>query len=314
MLTHCRNIIAPFIMLCLLVACSSEPKMKEEWVAEQVEEEWFAEDVVAVQELIGTSFDSMKSVARVATSSPTNLTMLNPASANRKLIKNASLHIEVDNALATAQSITQTATAAGGYIADTSRQIIGDEQYMITMSVRIPSGTFDTITEGFQSLGTVLNFTANAQDVTEEYVDTESRARNLKLSEERLLEHLSRSAKLEDILKAEQEITRVRGQIEQLEGRLRFLSNRVDFSTVSIQLQDKPGAQQIVPKKSYSMQHVTSNAARSLFAFGQQLLTLGIWVLVWIPIWLPVVIVCLVVGKRMRAKNIGRYGSVHTPL
>ena len=309
MLTHGRNIIAPLIILCLLVACSSEPKMKEEWVAEQVGEEWFPEDVVTNTDVAMSMSDQImpspksKTTGRFTTTSEGILTTLNPSAVNRKLIKNASLHIEVDNALATAQSITQTATASGGYIADTSRQKIGDEQYMITMSVRIPSCTFDTLTEGFQSLGTVLNFTANAQDVTEEYVDTESRARNLKLSEERLLEHLSRSAKLEDILKAEQEITRVRGQIEQLEGRLRFLSNRVDFSTVSIQLQDKPGAQQIIPKKSYSMQHVASNASRSLIGFGQELLTLGIWVLVWIPIWLPLLIVSVVGVKRMWAQK-----------
>ena len=309
MRTYYRNIIASLIILCLFTACSSYTEMEASNNSYGISaSDMMDAGAMQADGSMAMSVANMKDLAAssrrgVPVASESVLTTLNPSAVDRKLIKNASLHIEVDNALATAQSITQTATASGGYIADTSRQKIGDEQYMITMSVRIPSGTFDTLTEGFQSLGTVLNFTANAQDVTEEYVDTESRARNLKLSEERLLEHLSRSAKLEDILKAEQEITRVRGQIEQLEGRLRFLSNRVDFSTVSIQLQDKPGAQQIIPKKSYSMQHVASNASRSLIGFGQELLTLGIWVLVWIPIWLPLLIVSVVGVKRMWAQK-----------
>ena len=97
MLTHCRNIIAPLIILCLLVACSSEPKMKEEWIAEQVGEEWFPEDVVTNTDVAMSMSDQImpspksKTAGRFTTTSEGILTTLNPSAANRKLIKNASV-------------------------------------------------------------------------------------------------------------------------------------------------------------------------------------------------------------------------------
>ena len=71
--------------------------------------------------------------------------------------------------------------------------------------------------------------------MTEEFFDLEARIRNKQEEEKRLLKHLADSTgKLEDILKVESELTRVRGEVEQMQGRLRFLANRADLSTVTI--------------------------------------------------------------------------------
>ena len=75
-----------------------------------------------------------------------------------------------------------------------------------------------------------------SQDVTEEYVDLEARIRNKREEEKRLLKHLADSTgKLEDILAVEKELSRVRGEAEQMEGRLRFLADRAELSTVTIE-------------------------------------------------------------------------------
>ncbi len=311
MLKACLAVIAIVLTCCLFSACSSERAFEKASIDSNAisAELMFDEDTEVERFFISSindagsfsqSLDSNAHMAPVAGSPAESAIMtLGTTPNDRKLIKNASLSIEVDDAATAAQTIGQQATAMGGYMSDTSRQQIGDKRFMIQMTVRIPSDKFDQASEDFQALGTVLSFNANAQDVTEEYVDTESRARNLKKTEERLLDHLSRSAKLEDILKAEQEITRVRGQIELLDGRLRYLANRVGYSSITITLQDKPGAEQVTPKKAYSAMHIASQASRSLIVFSRNLLSVAIWITIWSPIWLPITLGAVYLRKRI---------------
>ena len=85
-------------------------------------------------------------------------------------------------------------------------------------------------------LGEVRHNHVGSQDVTEEYFDLEARIRNKREEEKRLLKHLADSTgKLEDILAVEKELSRVRGEAEQMEGRLRYLADRADLTTVTIE-------------------------------------------------------------------------------
>ena len=302
MFNRCRPILSALVIVFLLSACSDDMESASySKVSETVSDSDSVERFLIMD--IDNAAASSSGNRGISAQPEAVFETLGMTPDDRQLIKIANLNIEVDDAPSIAKSISDTAKSSGGYIADTSRKKIGDNRFSISMTVRMPSDKFDQATEDFQGLGTVLFFKATAQDVTEEYVDTESRARNLKKSEERLLDHLSRSAKLEDILKAEKEITRVRGQIEQLDGRLRYLSNRVAFSSIVIHLQDKPGAEQATPKEAYSALHIASQASRSLIQFSRSLLTLCIWIGVWSPIWLPIVLLSLLIRKRVRLSN-----------
>ena len=85
-------------------------------------------------------------------------------------------------------------------------------------------------------LGVVRQNHVRSQDITEEYLDLDARIRNKREEEKRLLKHLADSTgKLEDILAVERELSRVRGEAEQMEGRLRFLGDRAELSTVTIE-------------------------------------------------------------------------------
>lgn len=80
------------------------------------------------------------------------------------------------------------------------------------------------------------------QDVTLHYVDLEARIRNAERQEERLLEILGKAETVEDILRVEQELARVRGQLEAMTAEFRYLSDQVDFSTISVSLKETPTA------------------------------------------------------------------------
>ncbi|MEZ5334638.1 MAG: DUF4349 domain-containing protein [Methanolobus sp.] len=78
----------------------------------------------------------------------------------------------------------------------------------------------------------------NAQDVTEEYIDVSARLENLERQEARLQEILNMTSTVEEVLNVEKELERVRGEIESLTGRLNYLDDRIEFSTITINVRE----------------------------------------------------------------------------
>ncbi|MDX9872778.1 MAG: DUF4349 domain-containing protein [Clostridia bacterium] len=157
----------------------------------------------------------------------------------RKIIKNADVSLEVDDFTAAVETLKQKITAAGGYIANenvnTNRRNDAKSGYM---QVRLPAVQFENFMTGMDTLGTVRNRNIYTQDVTEEYVDVQSRLKAMRVKEERLLDILTKSGQLSDILAVENELANTRANLESLEGRLRYLSNRVDYSSISINIEE----------------------------------------------------------------------------
>ncbi len=219
---------------------------------------------------------------------------------NLYLIKTATLHIEVTDTKAAQQQLVDAIQGAGGYIGNLQESVGPLGLRSVTIQIRVPAERFDEALLGIEPLGKVLTKQVNTQDVSEEYVDTDSRARNLKKTEERLLDHLNKSARLEDTLRLEQELSRVRQEIERLEGRLRFLGNRVQFSSVQVVLTEAPKAEPVIPSQTFSSAKVASQATRSLVEFSQHVWAKAIWLGVWSPVWVSLAIVVWVVYRRMR--------------
>ncbi|MBI5091905.1 MAG: DUF4349 domain-containing protein, partial [Candidatus Hydrogenedentes bacterium] len=129
---------------------------------------------------------------------------------DRYLIKNATILIETDDARAATDQLTASLQTLGGYVGDLHESTDGLGRRSVTMQIRVPADKFDTSMQSLESIGKVLNKQVTTQDVTEEFVDTDARTRNLKKMEERLLDHLNRFGELKDILGVEKELTRVR--------------------------------------------------------------------------------------------------------
>jgi hypothetical protein len=147
------------------------------------------------------------------------------------------------------------------------------------------------------ALGKLLNKQITAQEVTEEYVDLTSRRRNLQREELRLLDLLQRAGKVRELLEVEQEVGRVRGEIEAISGRMRYLENRVALSTLTVPFegpQPKPTAGGPV----WTARDVARQATRSLLTTGQGIATLGIWLGIYAPVWLPLGLVLVWAWRR----------------
>ncbi len=221
-------------------------------------------------------------------------------SPERYLIKNATLQIETDNVEDANKRLAESVIAAGGYISNLNEQVDNLGRRMITLQARVPADKLDGAVGTIESLGRLVNKQVNTDDVTEEYVDTDARIRNLKKTEERLLQHLSQSMLMENTLKVEQEMTRVREQLERLEGRLRYLAHSVRYSTITVNLVETPKAEPVLPPETFSTGKVFSEAARSLVEFGQGVWVRAIWLGVWSPIWGIILIVAWAVYRRLR--------------
>lgn len=241
------------------------------------------------------------------------LTTVADSAPDRYLIKNATVTVEAGDVKQATAKLIADAKALKGYVSDMHETVDSLGSRSVTVQVRIPAQEFDNFLQQFDGRGKVLEKQVTTQDVTEEFVDSQSRLRNLKATEARLLDHLHRSGKLSDTLLVETELTRVREEIEQLEGRLRFLAHRVDYSTLSVTLKEAAHVQALTPPESYSSGQVASEAMRSLVGFGQAVWTLVIWVALWSVVWLPPLLVAYYIVWRKRKHRGQRFDIPPVP-
>jgi len=221
---------------------------------------------------------------------------------DRYLIRNARLDLEAEDAETAALKITEAVQATGGYVSGLSKSVDGLGRPFINLTIRVPANQLDQNLDLLKSLGRVLNEQMTTEDVTEEYVDLEARIRNLKRTEERLLDHLGKALLIDSTLKIEQELTRVREQLERFEGRVRFLGHRVRYSTIEINIAQKPKAEPLAPVATFSSARVLAEAVRSLIEFCRTIWTKIIWLGVWSPVWALGLVVALLICRRLRRR------------
>lgn len=152
----------------------------------------------------------------------------------RKLIKNGSMSFEVKDVSAASKEIVTLTQAAGGYIAS-EKQRNADENPRYEQIVRIPGDKLDEFVSKVEALAvTIEDKDFSTQDVTEEFVDLESRLTAKKEVEARYREIVKQAKTVKDILEVEDQIGNVRAEIETIQGRLKYLSNKISYSTVSL--------------------------------------------------------------------------------
>lgn len=159
--------------------------------------------------------------------------------AERKLIKKGSIAFESSDVNETKREINKLVSKYRGYIGN---EHINKEYDRVShsLTVRIPSEHFDAFLEGISSVTKELeDKSIHVEDVTEEFIDIQARIKTKKAVEARYEELLSRANTIEEILKVENQIGNLRAEIESMEGRLRYLKNRVGLSTLNIDYYQK---------------------------------------------------------------------------
>lgn len=236
---------------------------------------------------------------------PVSLTALADSRPDRYLIRDATLSMEVRDVRQASRQLVSAVEAASGYLSDAHESVDGLGRRSMSIKARVPFTRFDRSLRQIEALGKVLDRQITAEDVTEEFVDSQAKLRNLKRTELRLLEHLNRTARLADIVLVEKELNRVRGEIERLEGRLRFLEHRIAFSTITITLNEAPRPESVTPVETFSSGQVASDATRALVGFARVVWSAVIWIGIWAAVWAPLGLLFWLAYRRRQGAAAG---------
>ncbi|MGM0873461.1 MAG: DUF4349 domain-containing protein [Bacillota bacterium] len=155
---------------------------------------------------------------------------------DRMVIYTANLSIRVDSYQDILKLVQQQLTSFNGYIVESNSYSTGEDDTLEgTITVRIPQDKFDSFLQSVEKRSTkIVDRSISGQDVTEEYVDHESRLKSKQVVEKRLLAFMEKTEKTEDLLKISTDLAAVQEEIEAIKGRMNYLNNKVDLATVTI--------------------------------------------------------------------------------
>jgi hypothetical protein len=229
---------------------------------------------------------------------------------DRMIVRTASLTLVVSDTEVSTTHIKSIVAALGGYVVD-SNLWRDTGQLRGTVTVRVPAESLDDAISQFKGLAVkVERESGSSQDVTEQYSDLSAQLRNLEATEKELLELLTtvreKTGKAEDILAVHRELTQIRGQIEQLKGRMQYLERTSEMSAVTIELIPDVLAQPIAGT-GWRPGEAVSGALRALLGTLRFLVEAAIWVVLYIlpaaaVFLLPVVGLWTLWRRRKKAK------------
>ncbi|HEY4159297.1 MAG TPA: DUF4349 domain-containing protein [Polyangiaceae bacterium] len=159
------------------------------------------------------------------------------ADARQMLEIEAWFALTVPNVSEALRALHALARERGGFVAD--EEVSGAGAERATLTLRIPSGSAEPFFEAARKLGDVDSERMNVRDVGKEYHDATILLENLRAALHRYEEILAKAQNVEEIMKVESELTRIRGEIERVEGSLRWLRDRAAQATVHVTLTRK---------------------------------------------------------------------------
>jgi len=222
----------------------------------------------------------------------------------RMIVRNGDISLVVTDVVVAMDEIAQLAARLDGYVVST--RISGEEQDMRGwISIRVPDERFDQALAELRELAVrVESERTSSRDVTEEYIDLESRLRNAEATESQYLT-LLQEAKVEEAIRIYELLHQVRGEIEQIKGRMRYLERTSSMSLIEVRLEPEATAKPLV-RAGWSALEALKSAVRGIVIFGQWLGTAAIWLVIFIPVWGTILGVVL---WRLRKRRILRSKS-----
>jgi len=213
----------------------------------------------------------------------------------RKIIRTGSITLEVESIADTMDEIAEVADELGGYMVS-SHKSEGEKEISGYITIRVPADRFEEAFEKLRQLAINVPYeSTEARDITEEYVDLEARLHNLEATEAQYLALLEKAETVEEMLKVQRELSNVRGEIERIEGRMKYLERTSDMALIEVSLRETKGL-----AEPWSASNTLKSAVRGLTTFGRGLATAFIWLGIFCWIWIPPLVIWL---RRRRKKG-----------
>lgn len=152
----------------------------------------------------------------------------------RKLIKNGQVEFETDNINSTRKTIFEAVKKYKGYVSS-DQEFKSPGRKKNTIIIRVPADNFDNLlSNATQGVEKFESKEIKVKDVTEEFLDVQARLKTKKELEQRFIDLLKEAKNVPEVLEIEKQIAQLRSDIESIEGRLKYLQDRVSFSTLTM--------------------------------------------------------------------------------
>lgn len=242
--------------------------------------------------------------------------------ADRLVVRTAGLRLDVDDVEASVEDVRAQAERSGGMVTDVqvstnvdipvyrydAQGTLSDGAALSGwITVRVPADSYDEFVAAVKELGSVVRESESESDVTQQHIDLQAQLDNLTAQEVRLREFFEQATDVEDLLAIEQELTRVRAEIDSLEAQIAFLERQAAMSTVTIEL---VGPQPVVSPAGESWGFLEAITA-GIRGAAQVIKFAIAFVIATSPVWALALVVGLVVRVIVRRRRAARSTSEH---
>lgn len=228
---------------------------------------------------------------------------------NRKWIVTVNLTAETDDLDALRAALDTKITALNGYVENQninngSAYQNGRRYRSANLTIRIPAGQVDAFLQDVGGLANIVRQNKSIEDVTLNYVATESRLKALETEEARLLELLSQAETMSDLLEIEARLSEVRSELENYASQKRLYDNQIDYATVYLSIEE---VQEYTPVEEPTLWERISKGFRdNLKGVGDDLLDVLVWFIVSLPylvVFAVVITIAVFILRRVRRRR-----------
>ena len=284
------SVLLILMLLLSLTACGGNSSAKSEAAYDYAPNEEMANGSIVS--------DSMESPA--ASSLPQS----------RKLIRTVRMEAETEDLNTLLGALDEKIASLNGYVEGRevyNGSIHSDRRYRhASMIIRIPAESLNGFVEHIEGASNVVSSNEYIDDVTTQYVDTESRVAALEIEQDRLLELLSKAETMEDILTIEDRLTDVRYELENMASQLKVLDNQVNYATVHLEITEVQEYTPIIEEEPTVWERITDGFGESIEDIAEDVKEFFIWIVVNSPyllIWAAVLTVILLTARKFTRRK-----------
>jgi hypothetical protein len=286
MMRKAMRIFLFFTLFLILAACSSND--------ESYESKEMSSDDKEMSNVVSSDADGEAESKAVTEESSESETKAPVVATERMIIHQASLSVNVKKLDKAQSNIEQKVEQYGGYIVESNVYQEDDQTSSGKMIVRIPEKNFEKfLLDAEGEAAEILERNVTGQDVTEQYVDLESRVKSKRAVEERLLEFMSKAQKTDDLLKISADLATIQEEIEVMVGKMKYLENQTSFSTIELTMYEN---RVVVPEIESKELNTWEKTKKQLATSTNSILSAGSALIVFFIGNLPVLVILGAIG------------------
>lgn len=301
-------LICTMLLVMVFTACSKAAKedMVSPNMMADMDNGFYSEEEAPKEAEGGADYKSdgggLTSTSKITSGTNPDLTM-------DKIITKVNLDVETQDFDDLIGIIKDEIVRLGGY--DEKTDISGKRYYSRSNSrygyivARIPKDRLNEFVEIVKENGNVINETSSSDNVTLQYVDTQSRKKSLEIEQERLWALLEKTETLEDIVTLESRLSSIRYELQMYETELRTIDNKVEFSTVTISINEVERMTPIEEEETV-ITRIKNGFSESVFNITEGLKNFFVWLVVNLPyliIWAVIITVVVIISRRLYRKH-----------